>query len=242
MHTCQPRRQLFACLLAWFVGLSFIPSNTGFSASTMNAVATDRTLTIVGASYAAGLREPKVPGFVVTNKGVAGEQSSELLARFERDVVAHSPDAVLIWGHINDLFRSPNDRRKQASMKVRENFRAMHEKARAAGIQVLFATEVTITVSDSWIDELRDLIGTILGRENYQANINRHVREVNEWMRGYADEQNLILLDFEKAVDSGNGSRRADFSDPDGSHISPAGYEALTRYMIGALTKAAPTG
>ena len=127
-------------------------------------------------------------------------------------------------------------------MKVRENFRAMHEKARAAGIQVLFATEVTITVSDSWIDELRDLIGTILGRENYQANINRHVREVNEWMRGYADEQNLILLDFEKAVDSGNGSRRADFSDPDGSHISPAGYEALTRYMIGALTKAAPTG
>ena len=45
----------------------------------------------------------------VINRGVAGQQSFELLARFDNDVVPERPRAVILWGFINDIFRAPSD-------------------------------------------------------------------------------------------------------------------------------------
>ena len=39
------------------------------------------------------------------NRGVNGEQSFEMLKRFDSDVVATKPRAVILWGFINDVFR-----------------------------------------------------------------------------------------------------------------------------------------
>jgi hypothetical protein len=60
--------------------------------------------------------------------------------------------------------------------------------------------------------------------------VNEQVREVNDFLRGTADQMDLLVLDFERAVDDGSGHRRFEFSAPDGSHISEAGYEHLTAY------------
>src|SRR3990172_9787967 len=46
----------------------------------------DRVIVVLGASYAKGLTEIPMEGITVINKGVGGEQSSEMLARFKRDV------------------------------------------------------------------------------------------------------------------------------------------------------------
>lgn len=196
----------------------------------MNQPSPPKKLIIIGASYAADWGSPKLAGFVVTNKGVGGQESSAVLARFERDVIVTPPDTVLIWGHINDIFRAPRDQIDQAKQRARDNYRAMHERAKAAGISVILATEVTMTVGDSWVDEIRGFIGNLRGRENYRVMINNHVKDVNAWLREYAARNRLVLLDFERAVDSGNGSRRENFSTDDGSHISPEGYQALTEY------------
>ncbi|MCP9462685.1 MAG: hypothetical protein NNA24_11645, partial [Nitrospira sp.] len=64
-----------------------------------------KTLVIIGASYAKGLGQHELAGYQVINKGINGEQSFEMLARFETDVVGLKPNAVLIWGFINDIFR-----------------------------------------------------------------------------------------------------------------------------------------
>lgn len=195
-----------------------------------------RSLIIIGASYAADWGTPPLPGFVITNKGVGGEESTAVRARFERDVIAARPDAVLIWGHINDIFRAPREQREQARKRAQENYRAMVESARAAGIEVILATEVTMTVGDSWIDDIRGFIGRLRGRENYRVMINDDVKDVNTWLRVYAARNQIRVLDFEKAVDGGNGSRREEFSTEDGSHISPEGYAALTDYARRQLT------
>ena len=196
----------------------------------MNQTPPPKKLIIIGASYAADWGSPPLAGFAVTNKGVGGQESSAVLARFERDVIATPPDTVLIWGHINDIFRAPRDQFDQVKQRARDNYRAMHERAKAAGITVVLATEVTMTVGDSWIDEIRGFIGRLRGRQNYRVMINDHVKDVNAWLREYAAQNRLRLLDFERAVDSGNGSRRENFSTEDGSHISPEGYQALTDY------------
>lgn len=208
--------------------------------ATTPPAATHRSLIIIGASYAASWGEPALPGFRVTNKGKGGEESTAVRARFDRDVIANKPDAVLVWGHINDIFRAPPEKLEQVKRTACDNFRAMHEQARVAGIEMLIATEVTLTVGDGWLDQLRGFVGRLRGRENYNETINRHVKDVNACLRTYAAAQRLKLLDLEKAVDSGNGSRRAEYSTDDGSHISPAGYAALTRFAVESLRPRAP--
>jgi lysophospholipase L1-like esterase len=225
------------CIRVLLPLLSFL-AMTQVQATTPPA-ASQRSLIIIGASYAASWGEPALPGFKVANKGKGGEESTAVRARFDRDVLANKPDAVLVWGHINDIFRAPPEMLEQVKRAACENFRAMHEQARAAGIEMLIATEVTLTVGDGWLDQLRGMIGRLRGRENYNVTINRHVKDVNACLRTYAAAQQLKLLDLEKAVDSGNGSRRAEYSTEDGSHISAAGYAALTRYAVQNLRQGA---
>jgi hypothetical protein len=218
--------------------LSFLAMTQAFATSP--PAATHRSLIIIGASYAASWGEPSLPGFRVTNKGKGGEESTAVRARFDRDVIANKPDAVLVWGHINDIFRAPPEKLEQVKRTACDNFRVMHEQARVAGIEMLIATEVTLTVGDGWLDQLRGFVGRLRGRENYNETINRHVKDVNACLRTYAAAQRLKLLDLEKAVDSGNGSRRAEYSTDDGSHISPAGYAALTHFAVENLRPRAP--
>jgi lysophospholipase L1-like esterase len=218
--------------------LAFITActmSTAFSADAPAPAPHSRSLIIIGASYAKDWGQPDLPGYRVSNKGVGGEESSAVRVRFERDVIAPRPDAVLIWGHINDIFRAPRDQMEPVKQRARDNYKAMHEQARAASIEVILATEVTMTVGDTWKDRIMGLIGKIRGREDYRAMINRHVKDVNAWLRNYAAQHGLKLVDLERAVDSGNGSRRAEYSQADGSHISPAGYQALTAYASKAL-------
>lgn len=210
--------------------LSFIVMTQAASGGGTAAAIPEKQLVIIGASYAAGWGQPKLPGYIVVNKGVGGEDSSTVRAHFERDVVALKPDVVLIWGHINDIHRAPAGKMDEVVQKARENYRLMHAQARAAGIELVLATEVTLTVGDGFFDNVIASIGRMRGRQSHQETINRQVKAVNAWMRQYAAEQKLKLLDLERAVDSGNGSRREEFNQPDGSHINAAGYAFLTRY------------
>src|SRR5688500_16130285 len=210
------------------IGLSLMTAIA--SATTPPDTATPARLIIIGASYAGQWGTPSLPGYTVTNKGVGGEDSSQVRARFARDVVAERPDAVLIWGHINDIHRASADQVEQVKLRARENYRAMHADAAAAGIKVLLATEVTFTVGEGFLDGILDGIARLRGRQNYKLVVNNHVKEVNAWLRDYAREHHLTLLDLERAVDSGNGSRRGEYNQEDDSHINAAGYAALTRY------------
>jgi uncharacterized SAM-binding protein YcdF (DUF218 family)/lysophospholipase L1-like esterase len=191
-------------------------------------------LVIFGASYAGSWNPPAVTGAsAVLNRGVSGEQSSDMLARFERDVVSTNARAVVIWGFINDIFRA-NDP-DAAAIRVHDNFVKMVRLARSNGIEPILATEVTIRPSDSWSETIAGLIGWVLGKESYQDRINRHVLSVNASLRQLAAQERLLLLDFHAVTSDKVGRRRPEFIDHDGSHITPAGYAALTAYAMPIL-------
>jgi hypothetical protein len=113
---------------------------------------------------------------VVINRGIPGQQSFELLARFDADVAAAAPRAVLIWGFINDIFRAPPQQIDRAVDRVKESYISIIKRAKALGIEPLLATEVTIRPQDSWKESAASWLGWVLGRESYQDRINRHVR------------------------------------------------------------------
>jgi lysophospholipase L1-like esterase len=206
-----------------------------FRGSAVNAANSQVSLVIVGASYAADWKQPNLPGYVVTNRGVGGEETHQILARFDRDVLALSPGAVLIWGNINNIHRAPAGGMQAAKDRAVANTREMVARARSQGLTVLLATEVTMSEPPGFTNWLVRTINSVRGKQDYVAMVNGHVRDVNEALRTLAREQGLKLLDFEKVFDDGKGFRRDEYTREDGSHISAAGYSALTRYTQQAL-------
>lgn len=186
-----------------------------------------KTIVIIGASYAKSWPVTTIDGLAVANKGAGGEQTHEMLARFDRDVISVRPRAVLIWGHINDVFRSEPEEVKAKLVRSRGNIRSMVDKARSKGIAVVLATEVTLPASTGWTAWL----GKLRGKQNYREYINGHVKEMNQWIRTLAAEQKLVLLDFEKVLADQDGTRKPEYTTEDGTHLSSKAYDALTRYV-----------
>lgn len=192
-------------------------------------------IVLLGASYAGGWRLPQIAGRSVINKGVQGQESWELLNRFDQDVVAVRPSAVILWGYINDVFRSPREKVDDATARARQSFEQMIAKARASGIEPIVATEVTIRSKDEWGEWAASWIGWAMGKQSYHAYINGHVLALNDWLRGLAKREGLLLLDLQPVVSDGTNERRKGMAKEDGSHITPPGYDALTAYAVPVL-------
>jgi len=199
-------------------------------------------IVILGASYAKGWSPSGLPGVEFVNHGVSGEQSDEMLARFDRDVATLRPDSVVLWGFINDIFRAPKAEIVERLARTKEDFGTMIARARGAGIRPILATEVTIRHKAGWMEDVHARVGRLLGRASYQDYVNGHVRAVNAWLRELARTESLLLLDFENVVSGADGARRVEYAQEDGSHISPDGYVAIDRYAAPLLRAHAGSG
>jgi lysophospholipase L1-like esterase len=188
-------------------------------------------MVILGASYAGSWKEPGLEGYEVINRGASGEETSQMLARFDRDVVAEKPAVVLIWGHINNIHRAPGGDMAAAVERAKGDYRAMVERARANDIRVVLATEVTLTEAVGFSNRVAAFIGGLRGKQGYSARVNGYVREINAWLRDYARTEKLQLLDFEAVFDDGEGFRKREYTSDDGTHISPDGYAALSQFV-----------
>jgi lysophospholipase L1-like esterase len=163
-------------------------------------------------------------------------------ARFPDDVVAVRPDVVLIWGHINNITQSyvANATAEQAAAVkkgAREDYLAMLQQARAAGIDVILATEIPLAEPAGLINEAQALVGRLLGKQSYAERVNVQVRELNTFVRQLAARENLRLLDFEKVFAPDGGAREPVFATEDRSHVTAAGYKALTDYVVSELRR-----
>ena len=194
-------------------------------------------LVVLGASYARNWELPPISGRTVINKGISGQQSFELLERFDTDVVAAKASAVVLWGFINDIFRTPRSAVEAAKGRARASFEEMIARARRHGIEPILATEVTVRPQDTWREFFASWAGWAMGKSSYHDWVNLHVLEMNGWMRELAAKEKLLLLDLQPVVSEPKGQRRKEFAREDGSHIAAAGYAALTSYATPLLQR-----
>jgi lysophospholipase L1-like esterase len=194
-------------------------------------------IVLLGASYAQGWPLEQVAGVRVINRGEEGQQSFELAERFDRDVVSASPRAVVLWGFINDIFRAPpGGEMDQVLSVIRDSYTRMIAMARQHGIEPVLATEVTARPrAMSVMDTLAGWAGALRGKEAYQDGVNRHVMAVNQWIVSLGAREDLLVLDFQSVLSEPGGRRHRPFAQPDGSHITTAGYRALTTYATPLL-------
>ncbi len=223
------RRSGFAAQFALAVCVSF--------GGSLSAAANQPLLVITGASYAASWKTPALPGYTVVNKGKGGDDTKQVLARFDADVLALKPDTVLIWGHINNYHRAPGGDLEAARKQAWADIHEMITRARAQGANVILATEITLSEAVGFTNRVMAFINGLRGKTSYAARINEPVRAVNAQIRQYARENGLRVLDFEKLFDDGEGFRKVEYSDDDGSHVSAEGYAALTRYAQSEMSR-----
>jgi lysophospholipase L1-like esterase len=230
--SCRALRVLLLAVVA-------LASTSGVALSAEPTTPTNR-LVILGASYAGSWGSPPLPGYAVVNRGVGGEQTGGMRARFQKDVIAVQPKAVLIWGHINNITQTGvGDAAKLAAVKkaAQDDYLWMLQQARAAGIQVILATEIPLAEPTGFVNSAVGYINSLRGKQSYATQVNREVRELNAFVRQLAAREQLVLLDFEKVFAPEGGARMPEYAKEDRSHVTPSGYQALTRYAVAELGK-----
>jgi uncharacterized SAM-binding protein YcdF (DUF218 family)/lysophospholipase L1-like esterase len=192
-------------------------------------------LVILGASYAGNWPITTVGGVAVINSGVAGQQTFQFLERFEADVIQGAPRAVLLWGFINNFFSAAN--LDEAATAIRKDYTQMIAKAKAAGIEPILATEITVRRHEGWIDLATSIAARALGKVSQEDRINGYVMATNQWLADVGRAEGLLVLDFQAALADASGRRRIQYAAEDGSHVTPQGYEALSTYVRPTLAR-----
>ncbi|HEY1962633.1 MAG TPA: SGNH/GDSL hydrolase family protein [Rhizomicrobium sp.] len=155
-------------------------------------------------------------GFI--DRGISGQTTPQMLARFRQDVISLAPAAVHILAGTNDVAENTGPFDAEAT---RSNFQSMAELARLHGIGVILGA-VPPAADFYW----RRGLGPI-----------PKIRAMNEWMRGYAAANRFAFADYTSLLDDGNGAMRPGLS-YDGVRPTKAGYLVMEHITLPAVASA----
>lgn len=141
------------------------------------------------------------PEWDVMNRGVNGERSDQILARFDRDVLALQPRAVVIIAGVNDVYQG------RPPTHVIEHLEDMYKRAQRASIAVVAGTIIPYNTATP------------------DQNVRMHV--VNDWIRSHCEaNRHVYFVDTRAAVAAPHSADLLDDT-PDQLHPSPAGYHHM---------------
>jgi lysophospholipase L1-like esterase len=145
------------------------------------------------------------PGWRVLNRGVNGERSDQIRARFTRDVLDARPAVVVVIAGVNDVYQG------RAADTVIEELRAIYAVARANGIRVV--------------------AGSIVPYNTATMDQNARMQAVNTWVaRTAREDDNVWFCETRAAVaDPANPDRLA--ASPDGLHPTAEGYRRMAEAL-----------
>ena len=151
------------------------------------------------------------PGWTVLNRGVNGERTDQIAARFERDVVAAKPAVVIILAGVNDVYQG------RPVAYVTGQLRGMYDRAAAAGIPVV--------------------AGSIVPYNTATDEQNARMREINAWIAAEAARDPRIEFADTRAAAAAPGKPDMLASSPDGLHPGIEGYKAMAVALEPSILK-----
>jgi len=99
------------------------------------------------------------------------------------------------------------------------------------------ATEIPLAEPTGFVNSAVAFINGLRGKQSYATQVNREVRELNAFVRQLAAREKLVLLDFDKVFAPEGGARKPEYAQEDRGYVTPAGYQALTRYAVAEFGK-----
>ncbi|MFP5229392.1 MAG: SGNH/GDSL hydrolase family protein [Acidobacteriota bacterium] len=165
------------------------------------------------------------PGKPWINRGISGQTTPQMLVRFQQDVLALHPAAVVILAGTNDIAQNTGPEPMSA---IEDNFRSMVTLAKANHVRVVLSSVLPAS------------------RYNWHPGIApaETIRELNQWLQTYAADQHLVYLNYYPALVNNEGGMKPDLTTDGTVHPNDAGYaimEPLAEKAVAeALSQPAP--
>lgn len=171
-----------------------------------------------------GLLSSCAKDITVLNKGIGGNNSNDLLKRLERDVLAESPDLVILMTGSNDMI---NSKKFISYATFRDNYQSLISRMKARGIEV-------VVMSPPPVDT-----GYVFQRHNrrlFQQEPNEKLDSLSQLIRQLAQENDVHFIDLHQAFKAqGTPTRearsllvnQANMGIPDGLHPTREGYQLI---------------
>lgn len=179
-------------------------------------------IVLFGDSITEFWQPPPLENIELVNRGIAGQNSSQMLLRFEDDVVSLSPKAVVILCGTNDMrayVGDPASIRDSALARVSRNVRAMADIARANRISVVLCTLPPV------------------GRDLQKVSRDpAAVRGINAWLSRFAADRGCGVVDYYSALADVDGYLPSALGE-DGVHPNEAGYSRMWPVLLNQLNQ-----
>jgi lysophospholipase L1-like esterase len=162
---------------------------------------------------------PEFFGENFVDRGVSGQTTDQMLVRFRQDVIALKPAVVHILAGTNDFAGNGGPTTLDA---IRNNIVSMVELAVANDIRVVLGSVPPA--------------GTFPWRPTVLEPA-QHIVEMNEWLRRFAREKNLIYVDYHEPLADERDAMKQTFSN-DGVHPNRDGYSVMEPLARRAIEQA----
>ena len=147
--------------------------------------------------------------------GVPGDRVTDLYLRVEKDVLSQSPDIVVIFIGVNDIWHKILSGTGTDYKKFGLFYDALVKKLQDQDIQVILCTPTTIGEKKDFTNEC-------------DGDLNKY----SQWIRDYAVKNNIPLVDLRKAFLDYNLKNNAENKEKgvltaDGVHLKPEGSKLV---------------
>jgi lysophospholipase L1-like esterase len=146
------------------------------------------------------------------NRGIAGQTTNQMLARFLADVVALRPMSVVVLAGSTDIAQG------MTPSAIADNLVMMGDVAKAHSVQPIFASLLPA------------------GGEAAKTRPTEAIQKVNSWIRDYCIRENYIYVDYYTAMADAKGMMKAELSD-DGLNPNARGYRVMSPLLLDGIER-----
>ena len=169
------------------------------------------------------LAKQGINGYELSGAGIGGNKVYDLYLRLEDDVINQSPDVVVIWVGVNDVWHKRSFGTGTDADKFEKFYRAIIKKIEAAHAKVVLVTPAAIGEKNDYSNEL-------------DGDLNKY----SSIIRSIAVDKQLplvdlrkIFMDYEKVNNKNNDDRG--ILTADGVHLNDKGNQFVAEQVWNIL-------
>lgn len=163
-----------------------------------------------------------IDGFSFVNFGINGQTSTQVLQRFDRQVLPLRPKIIVVQVGINDLKAIPlfPDRKTSIIANCKNNIKEIVTRSRSLGATVILTTIFPVGKVP------------LVRQPFWSSDIDRAILEVNSYIYSLQAPNAIVLDSYALLAENGKNKYQRDTL-----HLNATGYEILNKELTNMLTK-----